>query len=93
MAATAKNQFAPIIKRLRKVRVGDLLQYRYQWCPQARFSVTTRPVIEVIDNGAEFVVKDGFHVKAGQVLTHIEMHQDSEGGADRYEFCGVRDER
>ena len=74
-------------QRLRAVAVGDLIQYRYSYGPKGftQWAISTRAVMEIIDEGAEFVVEGCFHVFAKNVTTHIPMHTDDEGDDDTLE--------
>lgn len=68
------------MKRLRDIKVGDLIQYRYSYGSKgfAQSGITTLAVIEVIDDGSLFVVEGGWNVYAASVITHIQMHQSAD---------------
>jgi len=70
------------MRRLPKVKVGDLIQYRYSR-GLTRYK-TTREVWAVVDDGASFVVQGGFEVSAHDVLVHI-TDEPTEARDDDYE--------
>jgi hypothetical protein len=68
-------------------QVGDLLQYRFTYGGQVR--TDTRSVIEVIDNGARFVVAGFYSVTPMQILNHMPMLRAREDERDELDFCGT----
>jgi hypothetical protein len=66
-------------QRLPNVCVGDWIQYRYSYGPKGftQWSQTTRKVMEVMEDGARFVVEGGFTVFAKSVIYHIPMNREA----------------
>lgn len=75
-------------------QVGDLIQYHYRVPGFVSGSavLTTREVIEVIEEGAAFIVDGGFRVQATKITTHIPMHHEEKPAGDypeaSYDWCG-----
>jgi hypothetical protein len=64
------------------IRVGDLIQYFYQWRPTSARALTTKAVTEIIDGGAAFIVEGGYRVQVGEITVHIPMHASGEAATD-----------
>jgi hypothetical protein len=68
------------MRRLPKVRVKDLIQYRYTH-GLTRYKTTQR-VQAVIGEGASFIVKGGLEVSASDVLLHITVEDQKDENDD-----------
>jgi hypothetical protein len=81
------SELAEIDNSPSAIRVGDLIQYRYQWRELGGLSdhaLSTRKVKEVIqstfgDGPIAFIVEGGFQVEVAQITAHIPMHSESDG--------------
>lgn len=48
-----------------RAQVGDLIQYRFH------LGLNTQRIVEVVDNGAKFIVEDGYEVQARKITVYI----------------------
>lgn len=97
MTSAIRNpQSAIPVRRMPAVKVGDFIQYRYQYRGLGGMSdhgLDTREVIEVVNGGAVFVVAGFYNVNACQIVDHIPLlpSVDETLDNDSYWFCEEED--